>query len=105
MFESAGVICNDMLACCIICGVQELVDILNVELSDRNKRFLSVREPFKRVSCVACRSFCRCSVACFIVLNVAVAFEKKLKLYVGLVMLHVASCRDFPDNFCRLSAL
>ena len=65
--------------------------------------------PSKGVSCVVCRSFCNCSVACSIVLNVAVAFEQKLKLYVGLVMLHAvcrcANCRDFPDNFCRLSAL
>ena len=48
--------------------------------------------PSKGGSCVFCRSFCSCSVACSIVLNVAVAFEQKLKLYVGLVMLHAVCC-------------
>ena len=37
-------------------------------------------EPSKGVSCVAYRTFCSCSVACSIVLNVAVAFEQ---LYAG----------------------
>ena len=46
------------------------------------------------------------AVACSIILNFVVAFEQKLKLYVGLVMLHaVCCCRNFPDNFRCLSAL
>ena len=59
----------------------------------------SLTGPSKGVSYVACRSFSSCSVTCSIVLNVAVSFEQILKLYVDLVI------RDFPDNFCRLSAL
>ena len=56
----------------------------------------------KGVSCVACRSFCSCSVTCSIVLNVTVTFEQKLKLYSMLVLLccmqfvAVTNCRDFP---------
>ena len=44
------------------------------------------------LSCVTCHSFCSCFVTCSIVPNVAVAFEQKLKLYVGLVMLHAVCC-------------
>ena len=58
------------------------------------RRFLGMNGASKGVSCVACHSFCTgfcsCSVACSIILNAAVAFEQKLKLYVGLVMLHTA---------------
>ena len=50
--------------------------------------------PSKGVAFVACHSFCNCSVTCSIVPVVAVAFEQKQKLHVGLVMLHaVYRCR------------